>query len=59
MTMAVELHMTAITGVLELWSGLNPSRQLVVSLYKVAIKPIVEFSCVKYLEKKFSYYNLV
>ena len=34
MTMAVELRMTAITGVLELWSGLNPSGQLVVSLYK-------------------------
>ena len=33
MTMAVELSMTAITGVLELRSGLNPSGQLVVSLY--------------------------
>ena len=31
MTMAVELRMTAITGVLELRSGLNPSGQLVVS----------------------------
>ena len=51
MTMAVELRMTAITGVLELWSGLNPSRQLVVSLYKVVIKAIVEFSCVQYVEK--------
>ena len=30
MTMAVELRMTAITGVLELQSGLNPSGQLVV-----------------------------
>ena len=30
MTMAVELRMTAITGVLELRSGLNPSEQLVV-----------------------------
>ena len=29
MTMAVELCMTAITGVLELRSGLNPSGQLV------------------------------
>ena len=28
MTMAVELRMTAITGVLELRSGLNPSGQL-------------------------------
>ena len=37
MTMAVELHMTAITGVLELRSGLNPSGQLEVSLYKVVI----------------------
>ena len=43
MTMAVELHMTTITGVLELRSGLNPSRQLVLSLYKVAIKAVVEF----------------
>ena len=51
MTLAVELRMTAITGVLELQSGLNSSRQLVVSLYKVAIKAIVEFSCVKYVEK--------
>ena len=41
MTMAVELRMTAITGVLELRSELNPSGQLVVSLYKVAIKAIV------------------
>ena len=47
MTMAVELRMTAITGVLELRSGLNPSGQLVVHLYKVAIKKsIIEFSCV-------------
>ena len=30
MTMAVELRITAITGVLELRSGLNPSGQLVV-----------------------------
>ena len=51
MTMAVELRMTAITGVLELWSGLNPSGQLVVSLYKVVIKAIIEFSCVQYVEK--------
>ena len=36
MTMAMELRMTAITGVLELRSGLNTSRQLVVSLCKVA-----------------------
>ena len=41
MTMAVELRMTANNGVLELRSGLNPSRQLVVSIYKVAIKAIV------------------
>ena len=52
MIMAVELRMTAITGVLELRSGLNPSRQLVVySLYKVAIKANIEFSCVQYVEK--------
>ena len=51
MTMAAELRMTAITGVLELRSGLNPSRQLVVSIYKVAIKAIIEFSCVQYVEK--------
>ena len=40
MTKAVELRMTAITGVLELQSGLNPSGELVVSLYKVAIKAV-------------------
>ena len=40
MTMAVQLRMTAITGVLELRSVLNPSEQLVVSLYKVVIKAI-------------------
>ena len=56
MTMAVELRMTAITGVLELRSGLNPSGlnlsgQLVVSLYKVVIKAIIEFSCIQYVEK--------
>ena len=39
MAMAVELHMTAITGVLALRSGLNPSGQIVVSVYKVVIKP--------------------
>ena len=39
MTMAVELHMAAITGVLELRSRLNPSGQSVVSVYKVVIKP--------------------
>ena len=33
--MAMELRMTVITGVLELRSGLNPSGQLVVSVYKV------------------------
>ena len=49
MTRAVELRMTAITGLLELRSGLNPSGQLVVSLYKVVIKAIVEFSCVQYV----------
>ena len=41
MTMAVELRMTAITGVLELQSGLNPSGQIVVSVYKVVIKAII------------------
>ena len=56
MTMAVELHMTVITGVLELRSGLNPSGQLVVNIYKVniykvVIKAIIEFSCVQYVEK--------
>ena len=44
MAMAVELRMTAITGVLELRSGLNPSEQLVVSLYKVVIRAIIAFS---------------
>ena len=38
MTTAVELRMISITCVLELRSGLNPSGQLVVSLYKVVIK---------------------
>ena len=33
MTMAVELRMTTITGVLELRSGQNPSGQLLVSVY--------------------------
>ena len=51
MTMAVEERMTAITGELELRSGLNPSGMLVVSLYKVVIKSIIEFSCVQYVEK--------
>ena len=50
-TMAVELRMTAITGVLELRSGLNPNGQLVVSLLKVVIKAIIEFLCVQYVEK--------
>ena len=50
MTMAVKLRMTAITGELELLSGLNPSGQLVVSLYKVVIKAIIELSCVQYVE---------
>ena len=51
MTNAVELRMTTITGVLELRSGLNPNGQLVVSLYKVAIKAIIELSRVQYVEK--------
>ena len=53
MTMAVKLRMTAITGILELRSRLNPSGQLVVSLYKVVIEAIIliEFSCVQYVEK--------
>ena len=46
LTMAVELRMTAINGVLKLRSGLIPSGQLVVNLYKVVIKAIIEFSCV-------------
>ena len=45
MTMAVELRMTATTGALELRSGLNPSGQLAVSLYKVVIKAIIVFMC--------------
>ena len=49
--MAVEQRMTAITGVLELQSRLNPSGQLVVGLYKVVIKASIEFSCVQYVEK--------
>ena len=36
---------------LELRSGLNPSGQLVVSLYEVVIKAIIEFSCVQYVDK--------
>ena len=51
MIMTVELRMTAITGVLELRSRLNPSGPLVVNLYKVVIKAIIEFSCVQYSEK--------
>ena len=43
MTVSVELRMTAITSVLELRSGLYPSGQLVVSLYKVGIKVIINF----------------
>ena len=41
MTTAVELRVTTITGVLELRSGMNPSGQLVVGLYKVVIKAII------------------
>ena len=52
MPMAVELRMTAITGILELRSGLNPSGQLVVSVYKVLIKSIIEFSCVYTIRRK-------
>ena len=51
MTIAVELRMAAITGVLQLRSGLNSSGQLVLSLYKVDIKAIIEFSCVQYVEQ--------
>ena len=51
MTVALELRMTAITGVLELRSRLNSSGQLAVSVYKVVIKAIIEFSCVQYVEK--------
>ena len=59
MTMAVELRMTAITGVLELRSGLNPSGQLVIHLYKVAIKKsIIEFSCVQYIENNITSYDV-
>ena len=36
MTMAVELRMTAITGVVELRSGQNPSGPLVVSVSKLS-----------------------
>ena len=58
MTMAVELRMTAITGVLELRSGLNPSGQLVVSPCKVVIKAIIEFSCVQYVENNITSYDV-
>ena len=58
MTMAVELRMTAITGVFELRSGLNPSGQLVVSIYKVVIKAIIEFSCVHYVENNITSYDV-
>ena len=58
MTMAVELRMTAITGVLELRSGLNSSGQLVVSVYKVVIKAIIEFSCVQYVENNITSYDV-
>ena len=58
MTMAVELRMNAITGVLELRSGLNPSGQLVVHLYKVVIKAIIEFSCVQYVENNITSYDV-
>ena len=44
MAVLVELRMTAITGVLELWSRLNLSGQLVVNLYKVVTKVVIEFS---------------
>ena len=58
MTMAVELRMMAITGVLELRSGLNPSGQLVVSLYTVVIKAFTEFSCVQYVENNTTSYDV-
>ena len=51
MTMTVKLRMTAIIRVLELRSGLNPSGELVVCVYKFVIKAIIEFSCVQYVEK--------
>ena len=56
MTMAVKLRMTAITGVLELRSRLNPSGQLVLSLYKVVIKAII--SCVQYVENNITSYDV-
>ena len=55
--MAVELRMTAITDVLELRSGLNPSGQLVVGLYKVVIKAIIEFSCVNFFLSFFLFFK--
>ena len=58
MTMAVELRMTAITGVVELRSEQNPSGQLVVSVYKVVIKAIIEFSCVQYVENNITSYDV-
>ena len=58
MTMAVELRMTAIIGILELRSGLNPSGQLVVGLYKVVIKSIIEFSCVQYVKNNITSYDV-
>ena len=45
-------------GVLELRSGLNPSGQLVVSVYKVVIKAIIEFSCVQYVENNITSYDV-
>ena len=47
MTMAVELRVTAITGVFGAAEWLNPSAQLVVSIYKVVIEVIIE----RYVEK--------
>ena len=46
----MELCLTAISRALELLSGRNPSGQVLVSLFKVVIKAIIEFSCVQYVE---------
>ena len=43
---------------LKLRSELNPSGQLVVSVYKVVIEAILEFSCVQYVENNITSYDV-
>ena len=52
------MRMTAITGVLELQSGLNPNGYLVVSLYRVAIKAIIVFMCTIRRKKNTTSYDV-